>query len=129
MKQIIENLNRFIYNLNNNKFLLGIAMITLNLGSKYLIMELSETQEQFISNKIFRRFIIFSIAFIATRDIYVSLIITTVFVIMVSNIFNENSKLCVLKKRNIFNQVSKEDYKKALKVKELYELQQPKNLK
>ena len=92
-------------------------------------MELSETQEQFISNKIFRRFIIFSIAFIATRDIYVSLIITTVFVIMVSNIFNENSKLCVLKKRNIFNQVSKEDYKKALKVKELYELQQPKNLK
>ena len=39
MKQIIENLNRFIYNLNNNKFFLGIAMITLNLGSKYLIMD------------------------------------------------------------------------------------------
>ena len=35
MKKIIENLNKFMYILNNNKFFLGIAMITLNLGSKY----------------------------------------------------------------------------------------------
>ena len=125
---IFNYINNLFFTLNNSKYFAGFMMIVLNLGSRFLVNELSETQEQFISNRIFRRFIIFSIAFIATRDVYVSLIITAVFVIIVSNIFNENSKLCVLKKRKIFNQVSKEDYKKALKVKELYELQQPKNL-
>jgi len=102
-------------------------MIVLNLGSKYLLMEISENQEQLLANKIFRRFIIFTIAFIGTRDIISSIIITASFVILVSNIFNENSKYCVLKKnknKKPFTQVSKNDYLKALKLIQLYELQQ-----
>lgn len=121
MNQVLKT----VQSLNQSKFLAGIAMIVLNLGSKYLIMELSETQEQLLSNKIFRRFILFTVAFIATRDIIVSLIITCVFVVLVSNLFNENSKMCVLKK-NTFNKITKLDYMKAIKIKELYELQQGK---
>ena len=125
LKNVLTTINNGINNLNNNKYFAGLAMIILNLGSKYLIMELSETQEEFMSNKIFRRFIIFTVAFIATKDIVVSLIMTGIFVILVSNIFNENSKYSIVKKKKkkIFKQISKQDYEKALKLKELYELQ------
>ena len=123
MKQVFKT----IQSLNNSKFLAGLAMIILNLGSKYLIMELSESQEELMSNKIFRRIILFTVAFIATRDIIVSLVLTGVFVILVSNLFNENSKMSLLKKnKNTFNKFLKLDYMKALKIKDLYELQQNK---
>ena len=119
-KQIIS----FINELNESKYMAGIAMIILNIGSKYLMMELSETQEEFMANTIFRRFIIFTICFIATRDIIVSFILTGAFVIFVGNIFNENSKFCIVKKKKkTFKQISRTEYLKALKIQELYELQ------
>tara|TARA_E500000178_G_scaffold355470_1_gene428214 strand:- start:1083 stop:1454 length:372 start_codon:yes stop_codon:yes gene_type:complete len=123
----MDKLNKLINNLNNSKYMAGIAMIMLNIGSKYIMMELSETQEEIMANKIFRRFIIFTVCFIATRDVVVSLILTGVFVILVSNLFNENSKYCIIKKNKTFKQISKEDYMKATKIKELYELQNKKN--
>ena len=121
------NIFQTIDSINHSKYLAGVCMIVLNLGSKYVLMEISENQEQLLANKIFRRFIIFTIAFIGTRDIISSIIITASFVILVSNIFNENSKYCVLKKnknKKPFTQVSKNDYLKALKLIQLYELQQ-----
>ena len=46
----------------------------------------------------FRRLLIFTIAFIATRDVVVSLIITATFVIIVLNLFNDESEYCILPK-------------------------------
>lgn len=120
-----EKIMKGIKSINESKFMMGIAMIVLNLGSKYIMMELSETQEELMANKMFRRFIIFTIAFIGTRDILVSLGVTAIFVLLVSNIFNEDSKFSVVKKKKKpFKQVGKNDYLKALKIMELYELQQ-----
>ena len=125
--KIISN---YINEINESKYMAGIAMIILNIGSKYLMMELSETQEEFMANSIFRRFIIFTVCFIATRDIIVSFILTAAFVIFVGNIFNENSKFGIVKKKKKpFKQISKNEYLKAIKIQELYELQHspPKN--
>lgn len=121
------NFLQAVDSINHNRYLAGISMLILNLGSKYVLMEISETQEQFLANKVFRRFIIFSIAFVATRDIISSFVITASFVILVSNMFNENSKYCLLKKNKTkkpFTQVTKNDYLKALKIIQLYEIQQ-----
>ena len=114
--------------LNNSKYFAGLMMIILNLGSKYLVLELSETQEKFLSNTIIRRFIIFTIVFIATRDIYVSFILTAIFIIFVSGLFNEKSSLCIFKnskkkyeekkkkirENNKNKKVTKEEYEKAV---------------
>ena len=62
-------------------------MIVLNLGSKYITLELSESQDELFKNKIIRRFLVFTVVFVATRDIFVSLIITGIFVILVSGLF------------------------------------------
>ena len=45
-----------------------------------------------------RRILIFTIVFIATKDILISLIVTAVFVILVLNLFNQDSPLCILPK-------------------------------
>ena len=112
--------------LNNNKYFTGIMMIILNLGSRFRVMELSETQEKMLSNKIIRRFVIFTVVFIATKDIYVSLIITSIFIVLVSGLFNENSKYCIVTKP-VITQVTQDDYKEALKIVKLYKLQKNNN--
>ena len=42
-------------------------MILMNLGSKYISLELSETQDEFFSNIVIRRIMIFVVIFIATK--------------------------------------------------------------
>ena len=49
--------------LNTNKYFTGIMMIVLNLGSRFLIAELSENQEELLNNKIIRRFVVFTVVF------------------------------------------------------------------
>ena len=75
-------------------------MILLNLGSRYIAQELSDTHEELLNNVVIRRIIVFTVAFTATRDIITSLILTAAFIILVSGIFNENSKYYILPKKN-----------------------------
>ena len=96
---IISSLNNSFDVLNNSKLFAGIIMILLNIGSKYIVMELSDTHEEFFNNVIIRRIIVFTVVFTATRDIITSLILTGVFILLVSGLFNEDSKFSVLKKK------------------------------
>ena len=117
-----------IYNLNNSKYFAGILMILMNLGSKYISLELSETQDEFFSNIVIRRLMIFTVAFIATKDIIISLIITTCFIIIVSGLFNENSKFCLIRNTNPKTKIiSKEQVEKAKRIINKYESQKQKS--
>lgn len=82
--------------LNDNKLILGLVMIFMNIGSKFIVIELSETQKELLSNTILRQVLIFCIAFVATRDILLSLLLTAVFVILVDGLLHESSPLYVL---------------------------------
>lgn len=106
-----NKLNEF----NGNKYLAGIALLMLNIGSKYLIVDISRSTENLLKLKIIRRFTIFSIFFIGTRNIVISLILTSAFIIFSNGLFNENSKFCILPEQLKYNYVSKEEYQKALK--------------
>tara|TARA_B100001123_G_C15019131_1_gene910773 strand:- start:129 stop:515 length:387 start_codon:yes stop_codon:yes gene_type:complete len=116
------NLNRTISNLNSSKYFAGLMILFLNLSSRYLALELSETQEQLLSNKVIRRFIIFTVVFVSTRDIWVSFIITAVFIVLVSGLFNENSNYCIMTKP-VIKQVTHDDFIEAKKIIKLYEMQ------
>jgi len=121
--------------LNNSKYFSGIVMILLNIGSKYVSLELSEAQQQFLNHPIIRKLLVFTIFFVATKDIVVSVILSTIFIIFVCGIFHEDSRLCVFKnvlksfceKRKVV--INKEDYEKAKKIISKYESQQIKDLK
>ena len=116
------DLKKTFTSLNSSKYFAGIMILLLNLGSKYLALELSETQEQILSNKLIRRFLIFTVVFVSTRDIWVSLITTAIFIVLVGGLFNENSKYCIMTKP-VIKQVTFDDYKEAEKIIKLYKLQ------
>ena len=59
-------------------------------------MDLSETQQRILSSVWVRRALVFTIVFIATRDIKVSLLLTLMFVILISGLFNGKSRYCIL---------------------------------
>ena len=81
-----------ISSLNNSKLLMGLAMLLLNVGSKYIEIGLSRTQEQALRNALGRELLIFAVVFTATRDIVTSVLMTAAFVILSTFIFNENSR-------------------------------------
>ena len=93
-----NNSDLIISNINNNKYFYAVAMILLNMGSKYIDIDLGNGHKKFLSSKILRRIVIFTVAFVATRDIIASLIITASFVILVLNLFNTKSSNCILPK-------------------------------
>jgi hypothetical protein len=118
----------YIHTLNNSKFFAGILMILMNLGSKYISLELSDTQDEFFSNIIIRRIMIFTVVFIATKDIITSFIITTCFVILVSGLFNEQSKYCLIRNNSPKTKIiSREQVEKAKRILIKYEEQKKKS--
>lgn len=115
--------------MNENKFFFGLTMLLLNLGSKYLVMDISKSHEMFLKSTIIRRFTIFCLFFVATRDVYVSLIMTAVFIIFALGIFNEKSPACVLPKSLFDDHVTDEEYKLAQDLLSKYDKQKQKQTK
>ena len=85
--------------LSRNKYILGIAMILVNIGSKYATIEISQTQKQFFRSSIFRQLLIFTIIWTATKDIIISLTLTASFHILTNYLFNEKCKYCIIPKK------------------------------
>jgi hypothetical protein len=112
--------------LNNSKYFAAIMMLLMNLGSRYISLELSQFHEEILSKPIVRRLLVFTIIFMATRDIKTSLILTAVFIILISGIFNEDSKYCILPGRNN-RRITKEDFHYAQNIMEKYNKQNKKD--
>ena len=111
-----------ITNLNNSKIFIGLTMIIVNLGSKYIIEELSNTQKELFKNTIVRRIVLFTVIFIATKDIKISFILTAAFIIFVSGLFNENSKFCIYKfNGKCYSEITEDAYNEAKKIVEKYQ--------
>jgi len=94
----------FLQSINNNKYLAGILMIILNVLSKYITVKFTKVQEAYIKNLLGRQLLIFTIAFIATRDIIVSIILTLLFIVSLDYLLNEESCYCIIPK-NIQNKM------------------------
>ena len=77
------------FDLYENKYFIGIMMILVNIGSRFIISELSDEHKKLINNKILRRIFIFGVFFMATRDFSVSLLLTIMFVFLISEKENE----------------------------------------
>ena len=96
MKKILNNINSYVYSLNNSKFFAGVVMIILNIGSRYIELKFSKTQESYLRMVLGRQILIFAVAWMGTRDIYLSLIVTLIFTLLSDFALNENSNFCLL---------------------------------
>ena len=82
--------------LNNSKFFAGIVMILLNVGSKVISIQFSKSTEEYFKSSLTRQILIFAMAWMGTRDIYVALALTAIFVVLSDHLFNEESDYCVV---------------------------------
>jgi hypothetical protein len=82
--------------LNNSKFFAGIVMIILNVCSKFITIQFSKSTEEYLKMTVTKQLMVFSMAWMGTRDIYTALVLTAVFTILSDHIFNEESSMCLV---------------------------------
>jgi hypothetical protein len=85
----------------SSPYALAIAIFLINLGGRFLPMEISKEQEIFLNQPWFRRIIIFVIFFLATRNIVTAAWMALIVILCVGYLFNENSSLCLFGKGGI----------------------------
>ena len=84
-----------LMSLNSNPYFIGTMMLLLNLGGRFIGMEVSKGQEQFFQNPWVRRLLIFVVLFVGTRNVLVAFWMTLIIVLCIGYLFNENSSLCM----------------------------------
>ena len=97
----MDVINNAINSLNSSTFFAGIMMICLNIGSRYIQLNLDESTESYIKYALTKEILVFTISWMATRNIYSALVLTAVFVVLADFILNEKSKYCLLPKKFI----------------------------
>ena len=123
---MLDYINKIRQGINSSPYLAGVTMILLNIGSKYVEFGFTKTQEQALRNGLARELILFSMLFMATKDILQSILMTAAFVILTDHLFNHESQFCVIPghlnrialaaDRNGDNMISEEEEEKAIEV-------------
>lgn len=126
------NIFHYVHNniktINDSKIFAGIMIIILNISSKFVNVKLSKTMESYLKNTFSRQLLVFTIAWMGTRDIYVALVVTLIFTICIDILWNETSPFCILSEQftdyhlslldetDKCNHFTKEDVEKAMKI-------------
>lgn len=124
MSNLFDYVHNNIVSLNQSKLFAGLIIITLNISSKFVTIKLSKTMESYLKYTFSRDILIFAMAWMGTRDIYIAFFITVAFSICMNYLFNEESSLCCLPKSfteyyttmNDSSQPTPEEIDKAKKV-------------
>ena len=107
-------IDSLLISLSNSKLFSGCIMLLTNLGGKYLALDMPVNVEKLFSNySILRYLVIFSIFFMATRDVKISLVLSLLFFIVVYFFINEKSSFCFIKEGSIKNKITKEEFMRA----------------
>ena len=89
-------IHEHIQTLNSSKIFAGIMIITLNIVSRFVNIKLSKTMESYLKYTFSKYVLVFTIAWMGTRDIYIALFIMSCFVIISDFLFDEESMFCIL---------------------------------
>lgn len=84
---LLQKLQLLVGILNNSTLFSGIMLLLLNVGSRFIVHELSHDDNQYSQNLILRRLAIFAVCFVGTKDFIISLILTAAFVILSAGLF------------------------------------------
>lgn len=94
--QVLNPIEILVGSFNTNPYFIGLMMLFMNLGGRFLAMEVTKGQEKFFQNPWIRRILIFTVIFIATRNIFVAFWLTLAVILIIGMLFNENSALFIL---------------------------------
>ena len=86
----ISSVNKYM---SSNKFFAGFMFLMLNIGSKYVTVDITKSQKEYIKKALFRELLVFAIIWSGSRDLFVALILTVVFMLFTDYLFNDTSSL------------------------------------
>jgi len=92
----IDPLSAAIMTLNTNPYIIGMFMILMNLGGRFLSLELTKKQEATLQSSWIRPLIFFTVVFMATRNVVVAFWITLLLFFVIWVVANENSPFCMI---------------------------------
>jgi hypothetical protein len=95
-KNIYIYINNVIQNLNSSKIFAGLMIIIINIGSKFVHIKISKSMEAYLKYTFSKQILVFAIAWMGTRDVYVALLMVVLFTILFEFILNEESSFCCL---------------------------------
>ena len=98
LTQVLNPLEASLIGFNTNPYFIGITMLLLNLGGRFLAMEVTKEQEKFFQHTWVRAVLIFVVVFVATRNVFVAFWLSLIVIIMLRFLFNENSSMFLLKR-------------------------------
>lgn len=86
-----------------NKYFIGVVMIMMNIGARFMIEELTPKQKEWINTQTFRRFIVFCAFFAATRDLLAAVTLTIIFILFVGEFSTDSNDVKNKKNKKITN--------------------------
>ena len=88
----LEQIEIYADQIAENKIFIGLTMVIVNIGARFIIEELSDEQREFVKSNIVRKVIVFCSVFMATRDLMVAAVVTLIFIIVFNEILKEEKK-------------------------------------
>ena len=128
IQDIFTYLHENIKRINDSKIFAGLMIITLNIVSRFVTINLSKSMEAYLKYTFSKYILVFTIAWMGSRDIYIASTVMFIYIIVVDYLLNDDSVFCVLPEEfkdyhtgllenDGENQdISEEDIKKAEKV-------------
>jgi|TARA_B100000035_G_scaffold313678_1_gene327947 hypothetical protein len=138
VQKVFSYLHNNVKALNDSKIFAGLMIITLNIASRFVTIKMSKTMQSYLKVTFSRYILVFAIAWMGTRDIYIALGMTILFVIVIDHLFDEESSFyllpeefkdyhtAVVDEEDDTKEISEEEVKKAQKT--LEKAQKQKNL-
>tara|TARA_X000000368_G_C22949704_1_gene676029 strand:+ start:227 stop:667 length:441 start_codon:yes stop_codon:yes gene_type:complete len=91
-----ESFALFLNKINKSKLFAGFVMVLLNIGSRFVKIEVSKSQEKYLKKSLGRHLMIFAVTWLGTRDILIALTITAIFNVLIDYLLNEKSRFCII---------------------------------
>ena len=128
ISDILDYLHEHIKRVNDSKIFAGLMIITLNIVSRFVTIKLSKSMESYLKYTFSKYVLVFTIAWMGTRDIYVATTIMLIYIVIMDYLLDDDSMFCILPEefKNYHTEllendgenedVSDEDIKKAEKI-------------
>lgn len=109
-------MDNILFELSNNKIFAGSILLLTNIGGKYLSIDFPKNLDSiFTEYFVLRCLVLFSVFFMATRDIKISLLLSLLYFIVIYYFINEKSSFCILNGKKD-NKISLDEYNKAKEI-------------
>jgi len=92
----MDPLSSTLMMMSANPYMVGMFMLLLNLGGRFLALELTKKQEAFLQATWLRPVLFFTVIFVATRNLAAAFWVTCLFFFLIWVVANENSPFCMI---------------------------------